>query len=117
MSAFIVTLGLLLTFFAVLETAGMIMGQNYEESHLTFVTILISCVVLLLINDACVVKNKWAVIALWGVISASAVMLLSLIAAVIVQFCNSRFKARWDSDGLILLSSVILGMTGCHCMI
>jgi len=109
-SAFIV-IGLLLTIFVVLETADIILGKNYEESNLVFVTILVSCVILLLLNDVCVVKNKWAVITLWTMISAAAVMLLSLIAAVVVQCCNSRFKERWDSDSLILLSSAALATT------
>lgn len=115
-SAFIV-IGLLLTFFVVFETIELFLGKNYEESLLIFEAILTSCAMLLLLNDVNVEKSKWAMIASIFVISAAVVMFLSLIVAVIVQCCKSRFKARWDADGLILLSSVILGMTGYACMI
>jgi len=117
MSTLIAILGLLLTFLTVLEITGLLLGQKYEETFKVFVITIISCAVLLLLNDAVITKTVWITLATTALIISSAIMLLCQIVLTIIQCCKSEFKVKWDADVLVLLAAVVLAATGYTCFI
>ena len=116
MTTFMTILGWTLFCFAVFAIGDCLLtkeSKRFQElTQIVSITIFVSCAVLLLVNDAVAVKPNWTRIAVHFLLPVAVVYLCGLIIAIVMQCHKKEFKMKWDSDGLLLLSIVVLGLTG-----
>lgn len=116
MTTFMTILGWTLFCFATFAIGECLLtkeSKRFQElTQIVSITIFVSCALLLLVNDVVAVKPTWTRVAVHGLLPVAVVYLCCLIIAIVMQCHKKEFKIKWDSDGLLLLSIVILGLTG-----